>query len=235
MIKDKIYFGDCMDILPTIPDKSVDMTLTDIPYGEECNKESGGLRNIDKGLASICEIDLVKFVEHLKRVTKGSIYCFCGIEQISQLFTLFSLDMSVRLCHWHKTNPAPMNGQYLWLSATENCIYAKHPSATFNQFCKPNVWRFKSGNSEGHNTRKPVDLFKFLIESSSNKEDIIFDPCIGGGTTAIAAVASDRHFIGIEKNKKWFEFANKEVKFAIQSDMFCLQNHYGEKLELHRT
>ena len=62
-----------------------------------------------------------------------------------------------------------------------------------------------------------------LIEASSNKEEIVFYPCIGSGTTAVACVKSERHFIGIEQNDEWYKFAQRRVKQAIQRDMYCLQ------------
>ena len=69
----KIHLGDCLELMKNISDKSVDMILTDIPYGE-VNRNSNGLRNLDKGKADIIDFNLDKLVNELCRITKGNIY-----------------------------------------------------------------------------------------------------------------------------------------------------------------
>ena len=220
---DKIHHGDCIDIMSKMSDKSIHLTLTDIPY-DECDKPSGGLRQIGKGQADQLNFDLNDFLNEVQRVTIGSIYIFCGIQQVSPIYKKFREDgMVTRHCVWQKSNPSPMNGQSTWLSALENCIFAKFGGAVFNESCKPNVWKYKSGTSKVHPTQKPVELMIRLIEASSKKEEVVFDPCVGSGTTAVACVKTERHFIGIEQDDKWYTFAQCRVKQAIQHDMYCLQ------------
>ena len=223
MQTDKIYHGDCIDIMSEMSDDSVHLTLTDIPYNE-CDKPSGGLRQIDKGQADRLDFDLNVFLSEIQRVSSGSIYIFCGIQQVSTIYKKFREDgMITRHCVWQKSNPSPMNGQSTWLSALENCVFAKFGGATFNESCKPNVWKCKSGTAKVHPTQKPIDLMVRLIGASSNKEEVVFDPCIGSGTTAVACVKTERHFIGVEQDKKWHIFAQRRVNQAIQGDMYCLQ------------
>lgn len=213
-----LHNADCMQFMSELPDKCVDLTLTDIPY-DECDKQSNGLREFDKEYANTCNFDIIAFTKELKRVTKGSIYIFCGIEQVSPLFAEIGKDMSARHCIWHKTNPSPANGEHLWLSATENCIYGKFAGATFNEHCHPNVWRCKSGKSKIHKTEKPIELFQQLIKASSNEGDIVFDPCIGSGTTAIAAIHSQRKYIGVEIDPEVFRKCKNKVH-KLGRDMF---------------
>ena len=74
---------------------------------------------------------------------KGSIYIFCSTEQVSEIRRLLGLNkLSTRLIIWNKTNPSPMNGQYIWLSSVECCVYGKFPKATFNEHCKGSVLNF---------------------------------------------------------------------------------------------
>lgn len=220
---DKIYHGDCIDIMSKMSDDSVQLTLTDIPY-DECDKLSGGLRQIDKGQADQLNFDLDIFLNEVRRVTSGSIYIFCGIQQVSTIYKKFhENEMITRHCVWQKTNPSPMNGQSTWLSAMENCIFAKFSGATFNASCEPNVWKYKSGTAKVHPTQKPIELMIKLVEVSSDKEDIVFDPCVGSGTTAIACVKTHRHFIGIELEDEWYPLARHRVNQAVQGDMYCLQ------------
>ncbi len=63
-----------------------------------------------------------------------------------------------------------------------------------------------------HPTVKPISLIKWLIRHYSDKNDIILDPFIGSGTTAIAALETNRNFIGFELNKEYFDIANNRIK-----------------------
>ena len=117
-----------------------------------------------------------------------------------------------RLCVWKKNNPTPSNGQHMWLSGSELCVFIKKRKTTFNQHCKSNVWEFNSGKSKIHPTQKPLELFEYLIKSSSNRGDLVLDNCIGSGTTAIACLNTNRNFIGIELDKEYFDIANKRIE-----------------------
>ncbi len=76
--------GDCLELMKTIPDKSVHLLLTDIPYGK-VNRETSGLRNFNKGKADIVNFDLSDFLREVVRIVSGSVYIFCGTEQVSAL------------------------------------------------------------------------------------------------------------------------------------------------------
>lgn len=225
-IKNQLFNVDCIEAMKLLPDLSVDMTLTDIPYGEvskngeERAKYKGQLRKIDKGNADMLTFDLQEFLKEVSRITKGSIYIFCGIEQIEPIYTYFKnhKDFMVRQCIWRKTNPSPINGQHMWLSSFENCIFAKRRRTKFNQRCKSSVWDFPTGRSKIHPTEKPVELFKYLIESSSDEGELVFDPCIGSGTTAIASLELNRNYIGFEIDKEYFDKANNRISKYIAED-----------------
>lgn len=215
----KIINDDCMLAMPRLPDQCVDMILTDIPYGEvtkngaERAKYKGQLRNINKGAADTLTFDLDIFLEQCARITKGGIYIFCGIEQISKIYSYFDnhKDFMVRQCGWRKTNPSPANGQHMWLSSMENCIFAKRRKTKFNQSCKNAIWDFPVGRSKRHPTEKPLKLFEYLIESSSDEGDIVLDPCIGSGTTAEACMNIHRNYIGFELDKEYHRLAEERI------------------------
>jgi site-specific DNA-methyltransferase (adenine-specific) len=81
------------------------------------------------------------------------------------------------------------------------------------------VLRYKSDkdtNGGLHPTLKPLELMEFLVCSYSNKNDLIIDPFMGSGTTGIACVKHGRKFIGIEKEKQYFDTAVKRIKEAIK-------------------
>lgn len=209
----KLYNMDCLEYMSRLEDNCVDLVLTDIPYDECSDREEGGLRHINKDTADVLTFPLGKFMDEVIRICKGSIYIFCGTEQVSTLRKAgVDKGLSTRLCIWEKTNPSPMNGQHLWLSSVECCVFMRKSNATFNEFCQSPVWRHPCGSSKRHPTEKPLDLFRRLIRASSNHGDIVFDPCIGSGTTAEAAVLEGRKFIGTELCKEYYDVANKRLR-----------------------
>jgi DNA modification methylase len=198
---------DCLEGMKAIPDGSVDLVLTDIPYGE-VNRNSNGLRNLDKAAADIVTFDIHELTKTLCAKTKGSVYMFCGTEQVSEIRkTMVEQGLSTRLIIWEKTNPSPMNGEYMWLSGVECCVYGKKSGGTFNLRCKNSVLRYPCGEHDIHPTQKPVDMFRYLIQASSNEGDTVLDPFMGSGTTAVACIKEKRHFIGFELNKEYYDKA----------------------------
>lgn len=204
--------GDCIKIMKDLPSQSIDLCVTDIPYGI-INRNSNGLRNLDKQNADIMTFNLNGFLSELNRIIKGSIYIFCGTEQVSEIRkTLIEYNFSTRLIIWEKTNPSPMNGQYIWLSGVECCVYGKRKGATFNGHCNNTVLRYPCGRNKLHPTQKPLNLIQQLIEISSNKNDIVIDPCMGSGTTGAACVNTDRNFIGIELDQHYYQIAKDRIE-----------------------
>ena len=209
---DKIYNMDCLEGMKAIPDGSVDLVLTDIPYGE-VNRDSNGLRNLDKAAADIETFDIRELTKILCAKTKGSVYMFCGINQVSDIRkTMTEQGLSTRVVVWEKTNPSPMNGEYMWLSGIELCVYGKKQGGVFNLHCKNSVLRYPcGGGGKIHPTQKPTDLFRQLILASSNEGDTVLDPFIGSGTTAVAAIKENRHYIGFELNEEFYMNACQRI------------------------
>jgi len=209
-----LHLGDCLEVMQGIPDGSVDMVLSDIPYGEVSQKSSG-LRKLDRGNADACEIDLTKMVFESVRVCHGSQYIFCGTEQISIIVTLFkSYGLTTRVGAWEKTNPSPMNGTRLWLSGLEFCVFARKSNSTFNEHCKKALWQAPSGRSKIHPTQKPVALMERLITASTNPGETVLDFTMGSGTTGVAAANTGRRFIGIELDSDYFAISQARIQKA---------------------
>ena len=201
METNKIYLGDCYELTKEIPDNSVDLTLTDIPYGE-VNRKDNGLRNLNKENADIKTFELIDFIKGVDRITKGTIIIFCGNEQYSIIYEYFSKKQkkslgTVRQIIWAKTNPSPMNGQHIYLSGTENAVWFKNRGSTFNTYCKKNFFQFPCGRSKLQPTEKNHNLLKELIQDNSKEGNLVFDPCCGSGSHLLNAKILKRNFIGI--------------------------------------
>ena len=150
---------------------------------------------------------------------------------------------------WNKNNPMPNFRGTRFTNAHETLIWAskdKNSKYTFNyQSLKclnddlqmRSTWnlpicngkeRLKDKGKKVHSTQKPEALLYRILLASTNKNDLVLDPFLGSGTTAVVAKKLGRIFYGIEKEKKYFEAANKRIKNtkAIEDDYLdALQNN----------
>ena len=236
----KVYQGDCIEIMKELDDNSFDIIICDLPY----NKTKFGWD---------VSIDLDSLWTHYNRLIKddGCIILF-GKHPFTAKLVLSNLDMFKYELIWEKSR------------ASNNMLVKRQPSAihenilifyknqpTYNELKffvdekyvdkrkSINNSYYKNGHYTGvmkrkaddgsrhpqsvlpfnsewnknmHPTQKPVALFKYLIETYSNKNDLVLDNCIGSGTTAIACLKSDRNFIGIEKEIEYVKLANKRIE-----------------------
>lgn len=208
----KLYHEDCIKVMQSMPDESVDFTLTDIPYNV-VSRDSNGLRNLNKEAADVLTFDLAEFLKDVYRVTKNSIVIFCGKEQFSTIYSFFANQLgTVRPIIYEKTNPSPMNGQYVYLSGVEMAVWFKKKGAkTFNAHCKNTVFKYPNGSSKLHPTEKNHKLLADLILDNTNENDVVFDPCMGSGSTGLVAQRLNRDFIGCEIDDTYFGIAQERL------------------------
>lgn len=204
--------GDCIELMKNMNDLSVDFTLTDIPYNE-VNRKSNGLRNLDKGDADKLNFNINQFLDEVYRVTKNTICIFCGREQFSDIIKYFNEKHgTTRAVVWEKTNPSPMNGEYVYLTGIEFAVWFKKKGAkTFNAHCKNPVFKYPCGRSKLHPTEKNHALLKDLILDNTNETDIVFDPCCGSGSHLLVASQLNRNAVGIELNPEYFKIARDRL------------------------
>lgn len=207
-----LVHGDCIIHMSEMANNSVDMILTDIPY-DNVNRTSNGLRNLDKGNADVMKFDLEEFLKQTLRISKGYVVIFCGKEQFSGIYQFFAQQKgTVRPIIWEKSNPSPMNGQHIYLSGVEMAVWFKKAGhKTFNAHCKNTVFKFPNGRNKLHPTEKNMALWKELIVDCSSKQEVIFDPCMGSGTTGIACKELNREFIGVELDEHYFNVAKQRL------------------------
>ena len=214
----KLLHGDCLERMKEIPDGGVDLILTDIPY-DGVNRESNGLRKLDKGKADIITFDIYEFLKEVDRICSGTIIIFCAKNQLSDVFTYFENNKSgtVRQLVWQKSNPSPMNGQHIYLSGIENAIWFKKRGSVFNAHCKNTVFKHPTGRSKLHPTEKNHALLIELILDNSNENQVVFDPCMGSSSTGIACLNTNRKFIGIELDNDYFDIGAERMRNHIKN------------------
>lgn len=218
-----LYFGDCLDKLRTIPDKSIDLVVTDPPY-ELHTGGAGFMRdrpfwselqelNIDKGFNEKVLSELVRVMRDI------NMYIWVSKKQLLPTFDYFakSLGCSWTLLTWHKANPAPtINNKYL--SDTEYCIFFKRGGVRlYGDYSTKSTYYTTMINKSDkdkfmHPTIKPLHIIKNLIINSSQKGETVLDPFMGSGTTGVACKLLDRNFIGCEINETYYNIAKERIE-----------------------
>jgi len=229
-----LFLADCFDVLPSIPDKSIDAIIADLPYGTTACKWDSVL-------------PLYKLWEQYKRIIKpnGAI-----VLTASQPFTSALIMSNPKMFKytwvWEKSKATGfLNAKKRPLVAHEDIVvFCKgtppyHPQMTegsaYNKGIRKNqtendvygsfeqvevksnglryprsVQYFKTAESEGetwHKTQKPISLMEYLTLTYSNENDIILDNTMGAGTTGLACLKTNRQFIGIEKEEQYYNIA----------------------------
>lgn len=229
--------GDCLERMKEIPDGSVDMILTDPPYGTTACKWD-----------SI--IPLEPMWEHLKRVIKpnGAIVLF-GTEPFSSLMRCSNLEQFKYDWVWKKPKgTGHLNAKRMPMNDIETISVFYRKQCTYNpQFTEGVPYKAKSGkssfdgygkdNRQGndnkgkrypkrllqfnvverntvHPTQKPVALMEYLIKTYTNESETVLDFTMGGGSTGVAAKNLNRKFIGIELDESYFEIAKNRIESA---------------------
>ncbi|MBQ1293283.1 MAG: site-specific DNA-methyltransferase [Clostridiales bacterium] len=224
METDKIYNEDCIRGLERIPDKSIDLIVMDPPYEMETagggafgpsNKQyHGELTQISKGISNDV---LEKLCGKMKAI---NIYIWCNKNQLRQYIDYFEdMGCNIDLLTWHKTNPVPTcNNKYL--SDTEYCVFAREEGVkVYGSYETKHKFYVSSLNTAdkdkyGHPTIKPLNIIKNLIINSSRGGDLVLDPFIGSGTTAVACKLLGRHYLGFEIDPEYHQTAIKRVNEA---------------------
>lgn len=222
---DYIECGDCIHLLRQLPDKSIDLVITDPPY-EICLGGGGGAFGVDKRSyhKSVSKNEKINsgisndILDELVRVMKKiNIYIWCNKNQLRQYIDYFEeIGCTTDLLTWHKTNPVPTcNNKYL--SDTEYLLYFRKDGVkmygTYDTKKKYYVTPTNKADKDkyGHPTIKPLDIIQNLVVNSSQEDDIILDPFLGSGTTAVACVNTNRHYIGFELDKDYYNIACKRL------------------------
>ena len=230
-----LYKGDCLEEMKKIPDGSVDLVLTDPPYGTTRNKWD----NI---------IPLEEMWESYKRVIAphGAIVLHAQ-EPFTSMLIMSNLEMFKYKWIWNKKQVSgflnakkqPLrNCEDICVFYSKQCVYNPQmrkgkmqmkntggASTNYNDFvAMPKMsdeyyptmlldfplQRFKGG----HPTQKPVALLEYLIRTYTNEGDTVLDFTMGSGSTGVACVNTNRNFIGIELDERYFKIAQERISNA---------------------
>jgi len=228
MLLDQVFYQDCMAGMKNLPHGCIDLVIADPPFGIDFDGKSG-VYNRDSGLVlegyeevrESYEDFTNKWVHELPRVLKsnGSAYVFSGWNNLESILRAGREAGFTLLNHiiWHYpfgvyTRKRLVSSHYHIL------LFVKDPRLYFfNKFehYPEDVWRIKRPYRIGqakNGTRLPVRVVARCIDFSSIPGDIVLDPFMGNGTTALAAKSNWRHFIGFEINEQLKPLIESEIQ-----------------------
>jgi len=237
----KIINGDCLSVMPEIPDKSIDMILADLPYGTTaCSWDT------------IIPFELLW--EQYKRIIKdnGAIVLTAS-QPFTSALVMSNIKMFKYAYTWIKTKPSGFqNAKRLPMKKHEDILIFYNAQPIYNQqnlvkLKKPiksgrarlkneeqhhlgvaghlehktthtgwqdSILNFANPSGKGHfhPTQKPVALFEYLINIYTDEGDLVLDNVIGSGTTAVACKHLNRDYIGIELSKEYCKIAEQRLR-----------------------
>ena len=210
--------------MKNIEDNSIDFLLADPPYNitRDNNFDTMGRSGIDFGEWDR-GFDQFKWLNEIPRILNknGSVVIFNdwkNIGEISKYLEKLGFDIKDML-RWEKSNPMPRNRDRRYITDFECAIWLTKQRAKWvfnrisNTYQRPKFnYSIVSGKEKLHTTQKPVGLIEELLNIHTNENDIILDPFMGSGTTAIACINTNRNYIGFEKDTTYFEIANKRIE-----------------------
>ena len=226
MSKIDLRQGDCLELMKDIPDESVDLIVTDPPYkitSRGNGGNSGGMfqkKIVNKGqVFNNNDISIKDYLGEFYRMLKPQTHCYIMTNNKNITDFLMAVKESdfhfIKNLVWVKDNK--IMGQS-YMSQFEYIIFLrKGHHKKINNCGESDVLTFpnkklKDENGKTiHDTEKPVGLMKVLIDNSSQPYDLVLDPFMGIGSTGIACVNTNRNFIGMELEEKYFKIAEQRI------------------------
>lgn len=203
----RILQGDCNALLRRLPAGSVDLVLTDPPYGVRYHDRSGRTIANDADLGAV----LGAFTE-LYRVLKPDTFCvsFYGWNRVGEFFRAWTAAGFHPVGHivWQKSYAS--SSRFLRAHHEQAYLLAKgNPPIPSEPLQDVRPWDY-TGNRL-HPTEKAVSILRPLVESFSRRGDLVLDPFSGSGSTAVAAALSGRRYLGIELEHSYCELARRRL------------------------
>ena len=221
--------ADCLQHIKTIPDNSIDLILTDPPYNiaqystGNITIPNHAIINNDLGTWDLKEINPEDFILEFKRILKpkGNIFIFTSYNLIGKWHSIFDPQFDTfQFFVWHKTNPIPNIFKKGFLNSCEMIVCCWNKGHKWNFINQKEMHNFYETpicmgkeriKDPKHPAQKPVKLLKHLINISTDEGDLIYDPFMGIGSTAVAAAELNRSFIGCEIEPIYYNGTKKRL------------------------
>lgn len=207
----KLLQGDCLELLKSLQDNSVDLVVTDPPFGVnfQSNRRKEKYEHIqnDDNLEFLPEL-----MGELNRVLKPDthIYMFCAFKTIDIFKWEFEKYFELKnIIIWNKGNFG-MGNYYRF--KYEMVLFGQKGNKPMKNHSFADVLDCNGTGNKFHPTQKPIDLLKIFILNSSSEGDVVLDTFMGSGSTGVACKLTNRNFIGMELNQEYFDIAKQRIE-----------------------
>lgn len=226
-----IYNDDCMNIFKHLPDNSIDLIVSDVPYPTTprgCAGNSGGMLQKDinkKGkVFENNSIDCTTYAPEMFRVLKDGSHCYIMTNHVNLLRMLNVFTQNgfhfIKSLIWKKDNKImgkAYMSQFEYILFFRKGKFVKVNDCGISDVLEVPNRKIKGEDGNNlHDTEKPVELMEILVKQSSKEGDWVMDPFLGIGATAIACKKNNRNFIGIEIDEKYANIAKERLNNALQ-------------------
>lgn len=237
-MNESLLCGDCLNLLPSVNDASIDLILCDLPYGTTQNKWD-----------SIVPLEPL-WKEYNRIIKSNGAIILTAQSPFDKILGVSNLSMLRYEWIWEKTHPTGhLNAKRAPMKAHENVLvfYKSQPTynpqktnghirktatkrkdntetygkQTFEQLPYDSTQRYPRSvllfpsdkqRIKLHPTQKPLALMEYFINTYTNEGDTVLDNCMGSGTTGVACRSTNRNFIGIEKDVEYFKIAKARIE-----------------------
>ena len=224
----KIYNMDCLEYMKTLPNECIDLIVTDPPYkttkrggtgntGGMCKKKD--FRNGNGGF-KYNDIKPSEYIPEFYRILKSGSHFYIMTNHIN-LYEILTVAQDsgfhfIKSLIWNKGNK--IMGQCYMSQFEYILFFRKGKHKKINNCGTSDILEIPNKKTKGidgknlHDTEKPVELMKILIENSSNKGDLIYEPFMGIGSTVIACKELDRYYVSTEIDENYFNIAKDRIE-----------------------
>lgn len=231
-MKINIFNKDCLEVMQDIPDNFIDLIVTDPPYkltSRGGNPTSGGMIRSKMGMKGQIfknnDIKIEQWLPILYKKLKESGHCYIMTNHKNLHHFLNIIEKTgfhfIKSLIWDKQNK--IMGQY-YMSQYEYILFLrKGKGIKINNCGTPDILSIKNkklkdaNNKNLHDTEKPIELMKILIQNSSKENETVLDPFMGIGSTGLACIELNRDFIGIELDRDYFDISEHRIQEASKS------------------
>ena len=222
----KLINGNAIEFMKTLESESVDLIVTDPPYKVTARGNAGNSGGMMKKKLSMQgkifkhnDIKPIEYIPEFYRLLKDGSHCYImtnhvNLQEMINVATECGFKF-IKSLIWNKGNK--IMGQY-YMSQFEYILFFRKGKGKKINKCGTadilNVPNKKTKDENGkniHDTEKPIELMKILVENSSQEGEIILDPFVGVGATAIACKELNRQYIGIELDEHYYNIAVNRV------------------------
>lgn len=228
----QIYNKDVLELMKTMSDESIDLIVTDPPYKVTARGNAGNSGGMMQDKLSMQgkifkhnDIKPSEYIPEFYRLLKDGSHCYIMTNHVNLHEMLNVAKESgfhfIKSLVWNKGNK--IMGQYYMSQFEYILFFRKGRGKKINKCGTADILEIPNKKTKGedgkniHDTEKPVELMKVLIENSSNIDEVVFEPFMGVGSTIMACVELHRRYIGCEIDEKYYNIAKTRIENTINS------------------